>query len=60
MEVLSCGEGAVAELLLQKRDVPALFKDLRKGRAAAVHRWTRDGRRIVAAESGAGGVTNDE
>ena len=63
MEVLSCGESGVEELLLQKRDVPALFKELRKGRASALHRWTRDGRRIAkAAPPGSGGeeMTGDE
>ena len=50
MEVLSCAESGLEELMLQKRDMPELFKDLRKGRAGALHRWTRDGRRIVGAE----------
>ena len=52
MEVLSCDESGLHDLMLQKRDAPGLFKDLRKGRADALHRWTRDGRRIVEAESG--------
>ena len=56
MEVLSCGESGLEELMLQKRDVPDLFKDLRKGRAGALHRWTRDGRRIVGARE----MTDDE
>jgi ribosomal protein RSM22 (predicted rRNA methylase) len=49
MEILSCGADGVEELMLQQRDVPGLFKDLRKGRAGALHRWTLDGRRIVDA-----------
>ena len=57
MEVLSCDESGVEELMLQKRDVPALFKELRKGRAGALHRWTRDARRISGAESE---MTSDE
>lgn len=47
--VLSCGETGVEELMAQKRDVPELSKELRKGRANAVQRWTRDGRRIIGA-----------
>jgi ribosomal protein RSM22 (predicted rRNA methylase) len=50
MEVLSCGDSGVEELMFQKRDVPDLFKDLQKGRAGALHRWTRDGRKIIGAE----------
>jgi len=50
--VLSCSETGVEELMAQKRDVPVLAKQLRKGRADPVQRWTRDGRRIV-------GMTND-
>ena len=47
--VLSCGEAGVEELMAQKRDVPELARQLRKGRADAVQRWTREGRRIVSA-----------
>ena len=47
--VLSCGEEGVEELMAQKRDVPELSKQLRKGRADAVQRWTREGRRITGA-----------
>ena len=48
--LLSCSEAGVEDLMAQKRDVPELSKQLRKGRAAAVQRWTRDGRRITGAE----------
>jgi ribosomal protein RSM22 (predicted rRNA methylase) len=48
-DVLSCGEAGVEELVAQKRDVPELSRQLRKGRANAVQRWTRDGRRITDA-----------
>jgi hypothetical protein len=48
-DVLSCGEEGVEELVLQKRDAPELSKQLRKGRADAVQRWTRDGRHITGA-----------
>ncbi len=47
--VLSCGEEGVEELMVQKRDVPELSKQLRKGRADPVQRWTREGRRITGA-----------
>ena len=50
-QVLSCSEAGVEELMAQKRDVPELSKQLRKGRADAVQRWTRDGRRITGAMS---------
>ena len=46
-DVLSCSEAGVEELVAQKRDVPELSKQLRKGRANAVQRWTREGRRIT-------------
>jgi ribosomal protein RSM22 (predicted rRNA methylase) len=49
IEVLSCGEAGVEELTAQKRDVPELCKQLRKGRADAVQKWTREGRRISSA-----------
>ena len=48
-DVLSCSEVGVEELVAQKRDVPELSKQLRKGRADAVQRWTREGRRITGA-----------
>ena len=50
-EVLSCAEEGVEELTAQKRDVPELSKRLRKGRAGAVQRWTREGKRITGAEA---------
>jgi ribosomal protein RSM22 (predicted rRNA methylase) len=49
-EVLSCSEAGVEELIAQKRDVPELSRQLRKGRANAVQRWTREGRRITGVE----------
>jgi len=50
MELLSCAEHGVEELMLQKRDAPDLFKKLQKGRAGVLHRWTREGRRIAGVE----------
>ncbi len=49
-KILSCHESGVGELMLQKRDDPALLRELREGTPAPVYRWTlRDGK-IVAAE----------
>lgn len=50
-EVLSCDEAGVEDLMAQKRDVPELSKQLRKGRAEAVQKWTREGRRIIEAQA---------
>ena len=46
-DVLSCSEAGVEELVAQKRDVPEFARQLRKGRAQAVQRWSREGRRIT-------------
>ncbi len=48
-EVLSCSETGVEDLIAQKRDVPELSRQLRKGHADAVQRWTLNGRRITDA-----------
>ncbi len=50
LKVLSCHAAGVADLVLQKRDAPALHKALRKGRAASVQRWEmRDGKIVGSA-----------
>jgi ribosomal protein RSM22 (predicted rRNA methylase) len=54
MEILSCDESGVRELMLQKRDAPSLFKQLKKGRASALQCWSLEGRRIAKA----GGATD--
>jgi len=46
-KVFSCQEDGVRDLTLQKRDAPELFKELKAGRAPALHRWTLDGKRSV-------------
>jgi ribosomal protein RSM22 (predicted rRNA methylase) len=51
MEVLGCDAHGVRELLLQKRDAPALFKALQKGRAKAWQHWSLDGRRIAGVDA---------
>jgi hypothetical protein len=48
MEILTCDVAGVTEATLQKRDAPALFKALQKGRAPAVQRWRIvDGKLVV-------------
>jgi hypothetical protein len=51
-KVFACDAGGVAELMLQKRDAPALFKQLKHGAGPALHPWThREGRIIFPAEN---------
>lgn len=49
-KLLACAAGGVAELTLQKRDAPALFKALKQDEAPAppVYHWTRTGTRITS------------
>ena len=44
-KVLSCQEDGVRELILQKRDAPELFKEMRKD-PGSLYRWERDGEKI--------------
>ena len=44
-KVLSCQEDGVIELILQKRDSPELFKEMRKD-PGSLYRWVRDGDKI--------------
>jgi hypothetical protein len=37
----------VAELMLQKRDAPELFKALKHGSDSALHHWTHENGRIT-------------
>ncbi|MEP6673386.1 MAG: small ribosomal subunit Rsm22 family protein [Chthoniobacter sp.] len=48
--VLSCQVEGVADYILQKRDVPELFRAVRKGTLEPVYRWTLADGKIVAAE----------
>ena len=51
LKVLSCQAEGVAEFILQKRDAPDLYRALRKGDAAPVHRWVfNDGKITGSAE----------
>ncbi len=45
--VLSCQVEGVAEFILQKRDVPELFRAARKGTLEPVYRWTLADGKIV-------------
>ncbi len=49
-KVLSCHEHGVGELMLQKRDAPALLREVRAGSAAPVYRWSLRAGKIVAGE----------
>jgi hypothetical protein len=50
-KIFNCDAGGVAELMLQKRDAPELFKALKHGSAATFHRWTHENGRITRIES---------
>jgi len=43
----ACDAAGVAEQMLQKRDAPALFKQLKQGTAPTLHRWTHRNGRIA-------------
>jgi len=47
--VLNCDAGGLAELMVQKRDDPALYKELDRTKRPLVYRWRRDGGRITGA-----------
>ena len=46
-KIFSCDAGGVAELMLQKRDAPELFKTLKQGAGPELHRWTHANGRIT-------------
>ncbi|HSI14100.1 MAG TPA: small ribosomal subunit Rsm22 family protein, partial [Chthoniobacter sp.] len=54
-KVLSCQTEGVAELILQKRDVPEIFRAIRKETLQPVYRWTLADGKITAAEPLASG-----
>lgn len=49
-KVLSCDASGLNDWMLQKRDLPQIFKALRKEDGVALYRWQTDGQRIVAGE----------
>ena len=50
LKVLSCQEEGVEEFVLQKRDAPALFRELRKGMEPPIYRWSMEAGKIVGGE----------
>lgn len=47
-KVYNCDRGGVADLMLQKRDAPELFKELKRPNGPLIYQWTRENGRIVA------------
>jgi hypothetical protein len=47
---LNCDAGGLAELTVQKRDDPALYKELGRTKAPLVYRWRREGAAIKGAD----------
>ena len=47
-KVFNCDAGGVAELMLQKRDAPELFKALKQGEATGLQHWAHANGRIQA------------
>ena len=45
--IFNCDASGVAELMLQKRDAPDLFKALKRGAGPGLHRWIHAGGRIT-------------
>ncbi|MGA3007927.1 MAG: small ribosomal subunit Rsm22 family protein [Opitutaceae bacterium] len=48
---LNCDATGIADLMLQKRDDPALFKQLDRERGPLLYRWRRGEKRVVGGES---------
>ena len=49
-KVLNCDASGVAELMLQKRDAPELFRQLRRPEGPLIYRWTRIDPKILGGE----------
>lgn len=47
-KVLSCEATGVGELVVQKRDAPELFKQLKRPKGPLVYHWSRDGDKVIA------------
>jgi hypothetical protein len=58
-KIFNCDAAGVTELMLQKRDAPELFKQLKQGTAPVLHRWAHTNGRITRIESEPG-VTSDQ
>lgn len=50
-KVFACDATGVHDFMLQKRDAPVLFKELKQGTAPSLHRWTHENGRITRIES---------
>jgi len=50
-KIFNCDAGGVEELMLQKRDAPVLFKELKHGAGPSLHHWTHENGRITQIES---------
>jgi hypothetical protein len=50
-KIFNCDAAGVSELMLQKRDAPVLFKQLKDGAGPTLHRWTHENGRITGIES---------
>ncbi|AOS45709.1 Mitochondrial small ribosomal subunit Rsm22 [Lacunisphaera limnophila] len=50
-KIFNCDAGGVAELMLQKRDAPLLFKELKHGAGPSLHHWSHENGRITRIES---------
>jgi ribosomal protein RSM22 (predicted rRNA methylase) len=57
LKVLSCGGDGLIDKVLQKRDAPALFKEVRAGESLPLYAWAERAGRIVGGH-GAGGQTD--
>ncbi|MBI2812966.1 MAG: hypothetical protein HYX71_01620 [Opitutae bacterium] len=49
-KIFNCDAGGVAELMLQKRDAPELFKQLKHGAGPGLRRWKHAAGRIAATD----------
>jgi len=50
LKVLACAASGLTDWTLQKRDVPEIFKALRKEDGVPLYRWQTEGERIVSGE----------
>jgi len=49
--VLNCEASGVSELMIQKRDAPALFKELKRAAGPLLYRWHRADDRVMGGEA---------
>jgi hypothetical protein len=46
--MFACTPDGVADLMLQKREAPQIFKALKRAEGPLLYRWTRQADRVVA------------